>query len=70
VLRVPVPYHPTFYVPLIVLHVSLAARVAGDLLGAFPLRSAGGMFNALALLLFIAGMIGAVLRGKRTPTTA
>lgn len=68
VLRVPVPYHPTFYVPLIVLHVSLAARVAGDLLGAFPLRSAGGMFNALALLLFIAGMIGAVVRGKRTPT--
>ncbi len=32
VLRVAVPYHPTFYVPLALLHVSLLVRVAGDVL--------------------------------------
>lgn len=65
VLRVSVPYHPMFYVPLIMLHLSLAARLAGDLASTAPLRSAGGLLNALALLLFVAGTIAAVVRGRR-----
>ena len=65
VVRVKIPYHPTLYLPLLVLHVSLALRVLGGLGDAFPLRREGGMLNAVALLLFIATMIASVLRGKR-----
>jgi hypothetical protein len=65
VLRVAVPYHPVFYVPLLMLHASLALRLAGDATGAQAWRSAGGLLNALALLAFIACMLGAVLRGRR-----
>jgi hypothetical protein len=54
VLGLPVAYRPAFYLHVGVLHLSLLVRVAGDLndeLGRF--RSWGGLFNALALLLFI-----------------
>ena len=35
VLRVAVPYHPTFYVPLALLRGSLILRLAGDATGQF-----------------------------------
>jgi len=35
----------------------------------FPLRSEGGLLNAIALLLFIATMLASVVRGKREPAT-
>jgi hypothetical protein len=63
--KVKIPYHPVFYLPLIVLHVSLLARMAGDLLHHPAVRSAGGALNAIALMLFVLSMIGAVIRGKR-----
>jgi hypothetical protein len=62
--KVRIPYHPTFYIPLIVLHVSLAARIAGDLLQSQTGRDLGGAMNAVALLLFIVSTISAVIRGK------
>ncbi|MCK9984252.1 MAG: hypothetical protein AzoDbin1_00724 [Azoarcus sp.] len=64
--RVRIPYHPVFYLPLVLLHVSLAARIAGSLVGgdAAPLLLAGGLVNALALLAFILTMAGSVLRGR------
>jgi len=65
VLRVAVPYHPTFYVPLAVLQASLVLRLAGDALGDFALIRAGGLGNALALAAFIASTVGAVIRGLR-----
>ncbi len=65
VLRVAVPYHPTFYLPLALLHLSLALRLVGDAAGRFDWVRAGGLLNALALVLFIAGTAGAVVRGKR-----
>ena len=64
VLRVSVPYHPVFYAPLALLHLSLALRLAGDLAGLAEWRSAGGALNALALLAFILNTIAAVIRGK------
>jgi hypothetical protein len=72
VLRVAVPYHPTFYLPLALLQVSLALRLAGDALGDFALVRVGGLGNALALAAFIANTIGAVIRGsrRRTETSA
>ena len=65
VLRVAVPYHPTFYAPLALLQASLVLRLAGDALGDFALVRAGGLGNALALAAFIACTVGAVIRGRR-----
>ncbi len=65
VAKVRLPYHPVFYLPLIVLHVSLLARIAGDLLHHPVVRSAGAALNAIALLLFVLGMASAAIRGKK-----
>jgi hypothetical protein len=65
VLRVAVPYHPAFYVPLALLHASLLLRLAGDATGDFGWTRAGGLGNAVALLAFIAGTATAVVRGAR-----
>jgi len=53
VLRVALPYSPVLYVPLALLHASLAARVAGDLAANGSWRAAGAAGNALALAVFI-----------------
>ncbi|CNE50605.1 Uncharacterised protein [Mycobacterium tuberculosis] len=52
VLRVRLPYHPILYVPLALLHASLALRVAGDLAGLAPARTTGGVLGEVSLLLF------------------
>ena len=64
VVRVKIPYHPFFYLQLVVLHASLALRILGGLGNEFPLRREGGLLNAIALLLFIATMIASVVRGS------
>jgi hypothetical protein len=65
VLRVAVPYHPTFYVPLALLHASLLVRVAGDAVGNPVWTAIGGGANALALVAFVVGTATAVARGRR-----
>src|SRR4029453_17099485 len=65
VLRVAVPYHPSFYVPLGLLHLSLAVRLVGDAFGEFEWTRIGAMGNALALVAFIVGTAAAIFRGKR-----
>jgi hypothetical protein len=50
----PVPYHPGFYAPGVLLQASLLARVSGDLLGWAAGRQWGGLLNAGAMLLFLA----------------
>ena len=65
VLRVAVPYHPFFYAPLLLLHASLALRLAGDAGGWFDLKRWGALMSALALVAFIASTATAVLRGRR-----
>ena len=72
VLRVAVPYHPTFYGPLVLLHLSVAVRLAGDATGRFDWTRAGGLLSAVALAAFIVSTLGAVLRGQRKarPSTA
>ena len=66
VLRVNLPYHPSFYAPLALLHASLFVRLGGDTLQAPDLLRLGGMLHAVALVAFIAGSAGAVWRGRRT----
>jgi len=56
VLRVPLPYHPVLYVPLALLHASLAIRV-------FVSAAAGAWGNAAAIALFI--VTGALLASGR-----
>ena len=53
VLAVRVGYHPVYYGHLIVLHVSLLVRTAGNILEDPGLRLAGGLLNAAAIVLFL-----------------
>ncbi|MCC7184168.1 MAG: hypothetical protein IT509_11445 [Rhodocyclaceae bacterium] len=64
VLRVAVPYHPYFYAPLFLLHASLALRFAADMAQQPQWRAWGGAANGLALLAFLLGTLGAVVRGS------
>jgi hypothetical protein len=67
VLGVAVSFRPAFYAHLLLLHVTLLLRVAGDLLASLPARQWGGFLNVLALLLFFANTGYGVLRPVRTP---
>jgi hypothetical protein len=51
--RTTAPYHPAFYVPLVLLHASLLLRILGDVVGWWPGRLWGGLFNVVAVLLFL-----------------
>ncbi len=53
VLRLPLAYRPAFYAHLGLLQVSLLLRVSGDLAGWPDLRQWGGLFNVVAVLLFL-----------------
>lgn len=66
VLRVSVPYHPAFYLPLVLLHAGLLLRLAGDAGAGFALTRSGGLVAALALLAFVVGTAAAVIRGRLT----
>jgi hypothetical protein len=64
VARANVRYHWSFYVPLALLHLSVAERVAGDLLASPSVRAAGGTLSALALVVFVATLVTAIVRGR------
>jgi hypothetical protein len=64
VARANVRYHWSFYVPLALLHVSVAARVIGDLAASPSARAAGGTLSALSIVVFIATLITAIVRGR------
>jgi hypothetical protein len=49
-----IPYYPTFYGHLVLLHVSIALRVIGDLAAGLAIRQWGGLLNVVAVLLFLA----------------
>jgi hypothetical protein len=67
VISTPLPYRPTFFLHVGLLHASVLLRVIGDLveiLGRW--RVWGGMLNALALLLFVVSTARAIASGRRT----
>jgi hypothetical protein len=64
-LRVALPYRAWFYLPLVVLHGTLAERIAGDLLAMPALRERGAAGNAIAIALFILTMLVAGLFPRR-----
>lgn len=63
VMRVKIPYHPIFYLPLVALHLSVLARVVGDVSEIWPLRQGAAIANGIALLLFVLTVLSRVLRG-------
>ena len=67
VLNVSVPWRPIFYLPLALLHASLAVRIAGDYAGDFALRRTGGFGNAAALALFVLVMVGSIVTARSRP---
>lgn len=58
------PFRRQFYAHLVLLHASLALRVAGDLTGWIPGRQWGGLLNAVAILLFLASTLAALAQGS------
>ena len=50
------PYHPTMYVGLALLHLSVAARICGDLLAVEPARLASGALTVCGLIAFGAAL--------------
>lgn len=58
-------YAPIFYASLFLLHAALFVRVAGDLLGDRALHMWGGLFNVLAIPLFLGLLLGALLLAAR-----
>lgn len=62
VLRRPLPYHPALVVPAVLLHVTLAFRLAvGDAHDLEWAVQAGGVGNIVALLLFVATAVWSAL---------
>lgn len=60
-------YSPRFYLHLALLHVSVLARVAGDVGADYTLRRWGAMLNALVLLVFIANTLHALATPAERP---
>jgi len=62
--KIKIPYHPSFYLPLILLQASLLLRLTGDFLYAANLRKAGGILHAVTIILFILVLAASVMRNK------
>jgi hypothetical protein len=67
ILGVPISFRRSFYVHLILLHLSLLIRLVGDLAGQLAVRRWGGLLNELAILLFL-GLTIYGLVGSRKPS--
>lgn len=67
VLRTPLPYHPAFYGPVVLLHASLVLRLfVGDLKGQAWALQLGGALNIVAVLGFLGlAASSAVLASRR-----
>lgn len=64
VLRVPLPYRPSAWIPLVLLHTSVAWRVTTDLVGSTWGRGLSVHGNTTALLLFVAIAVATVRRAR------
>jgi hypothetical protein len=64
-LRVSLRYSAWFYLPLAVLHLSLAERIVGDLIANHATRARGAAGSAAAIALFLVTMLVAGLARRR-----
>ncbi len=65
VARIEIPFTRALYAPLLLLHLSLLARVTGDLAGHPTLRRVGSIGNVLALATFVAVVVGVKVAKRR-----
>jgi predicted membrane protein len=65
--KVKIPYHSSFYLPLILLQISLLLRLSGDFLYMAELRKTGGILHAFSIVLFILVLASSVIRNKNKP---
>lgn len=65
--KVKIPYHPSFYLPLILLQVSLLFRLGGDFLYLPDLRKAGGALHVIAIVIFILTLANSAMRNQNKP---
>ena len=65
VTRIKIPYHPALYLPLTLLHLTLALRVFGSLADNFDLRHNAALLNGLVLVVFIATLVTLVRRNAK-----
>lgn len=66
VAKVKIPYHPFFYLPLAVLHLTVIGRVVGDLALLPALVQGAAIGNALTLLVFVLTVLSRVFSGRRS----
>lgn len=64
VLRSPMAFDRTVYIPLALLHLSLLLRVVGDLTGWLAGRQWGGLLNVIVLLGFLANTARLIRKGR------
>jgi hypothetical protein len=62
--RVHIPFRQIFYLPLILLHLSMAMRILSDLASWQLGRTWGGLINEVAIISFIGVMAGSVIKQK------
>jgi hypothetical protein len=61
----PVNFSRAFYGHLILLHLSLILRITGDLTNLADIRKWGGLFNEVAILLFLGMTIYSIAKGSK-----
>ncbi|HEX9145507.1 MAG TPA: hypothetical protein VGA09_14635 [Candidatus Binatia bacterium] len=66
VMDVSMPFQNSFYAHLILLHLSLLLRIAGDLAEWPPARMWGGLLNGVAILIFLANNVRSVRIGFKS----
>lgn len=63
--KVKITYHHAFYLPLVLLQLSLLLRVCGDFLFIANLRKTGGLLHVIAVAIFIMVMVRTTLMNKK-----
>jgi len=66
----PMAFRRVFYGHVVLLHVSLILRIAGDLAGSFSAYRCGGLLSVIALLMFLADSLYGMVVGQREPRAA
>lgn len=60
-----IPFRKFFYMHLFLLHASLVVRIAGDFSGSAELRRWGGLWNEVAITLFLVTTIISMLQARK-----
>lgn len=65
ILGTPIQFRRSFYIHLVLLHLTLVLRITGDLMLWIPGRYWGGMLNGIAIIIFLVNMVMSVLLSGR-----